>query len=233
MTTAEQFEQTWETFEREFPGDAFDRIVSVVVQPGVEFSDDSVVPYDRDKAKGLCASLRNHPGLVFEGHSTDYQTRALLKQMVEDGIAILKVGPALTYALRQALFALNDIENELLTGKGIALSGFRDVLEEAMMADPHYWEKYYKDDDNSSAAFKRKYSFSDRCRYYLPEQRVEASIETLLANINNAYIPVSVLEQYMPIQYTRLREGKLGMRSGAIIKDRVKDYIDDYLFAVM
>ena len=237
VTTAEQFEQTYETFEREFVvaglGEAFKRIVAVVVQPGVEFSDETVTPYDRAKAQQLCARLESHPGIVFEGHSTDYQTRTCLKQMVEDGIAILKVGPALTYALRQALFALNDVENELLGGTGVTLSRFRDVLEEAMLADPVYWEKYYRDDAYSSAAIKRKYSFSDRCRYYLPEEEVEAAIETLIKNIGEAGVPLSVLEQYMPIQYTHVREGKLGMDAEALLKDRVKDYLDDYLFAVM
>jgi D-tagatose-1,6-bisphosphate aldolase subunit GatZ/KbaZ len=237
VTTAGPFEQTWETFEREFAGlglaGAADRIIGVVVQPGVEFSDETVTPYDRDRAKELCACLKKHPGIVFEGHSTDYQTKACLKQMVEDGIAILKVGPALTYALRQALFALNDIENELLAGKGRALSGFRETLEEAMLSNPGYWEKYYHDDDVSSASIKRKYSFSDRCRYYLPEKEVAAATEILLANIDGIHVPLSLLEQYMPIQYTHIREGRLRMDARAIIKDRVKDYIDDYLFAVM
>ena len=147
VTTAEQFEQTMEAFEKEFKAkglvDAFSRIVGVVVQPGVEFSDEGVTPYNREKARELCAGLKKRPGLVFEGHSTDYQTRECLRLMVEDGIAILKVGPALTYALRQALFALNDIENELLSGKdaghsgkGIGISGIRDVLETAMFGKP-------------------------------------------------------------------------------------------------
>jgi len=244
VTTAAQFEQTMEAFEKEFAAqgitEAFDRIVGVVVQPGVEFSDEGITPYDREKAKDLCAGLKQHPGIVFEGHSTDYQTRESLRQMVEDGIAILKVGPALTYALRQALFALNDIENELLSGKdaghsgkGIGISGFRDVLEAAMLANPVYWEKYYHDDAHSSAAFKRKYSFSDRCRYYLPEKNVADAIDNLMKNIDGVYVPLSLLEQYLPMQYTHLREGKLSMDAAAIIKDRVKDYIDDYLYAVI
>ena len=237
VTTAAQFDQTMEAFEKEFAAkglmDALGRIVGVVVQPGVEFSDEGVTPYNREKARELCAGLKKRPGLVFEGHSTDYQTRECLRQMVEDGIAILKVGPALTYALRQALFALNDIETELLTGKDTARSRFRDVLEEAMLADPVYWEKYYHDDAHSSAAFKRKYSFSDRCRYYLPEKNVAAAIDTLIKNIDQTYVPLSLLEQYMPIQYTHLREGKLSMDAAALIKDRIKDYIDDYLYAVI
>ena len=236
VTTAERFETTCETFKEEFTfaglEDAFGRIVGVVVQPGVEFSDETVTPYNREAARKLCASLKKYPGLVFEGHSTDYQTRSCLRQMVEDGIAILKVGPALTYALRQALFALCDIEYELLKGKAKTLSRFRDVLEEAMLADPVYWEKYYHDDTASSAAIKRKYSYSDRCRYYLPVKEVVGSIERLLINIDSINVPLSVFEQYMPVQYTHVREGKLEMNAKAIIKDRVKDYIDDYLFAV-
>jgi len=152
--------------------------------------------------------------------------------MVEDGIAILKVGPAFTFALRQALFALQDIENEVLAGEGTVLSDFRNVLETAMLSDPTHWHKYYHGDTHS-IALKRKYSFSDRCRYYLPVKEVADAIERLLHNIDEANIPLSVLEQYMPIQYAHVREGTLLMRAEALIKDRVKDYIDDYLYAIM
>ena len=233
VTTPEQFEETYTTFQREFMarglGGAFERIIGVVVQPGVEFSDNTVTEYSRVAAKSLCARLKKYPGIVFEGHSTDYQTRAGLKQMVEDGIAILKVGPALTYALRQALFALGDVENELLAGKGTALSSFRAVLENAMLENPIYWQKYYQGD----AALKRKYSYSDRCRYYLPEKEVANAIDVLLKNLNAADIPLSVLGQYMPLQYTYIREKRLQMDARAILKSRVKDYIDDYLFAII
>jgi D-tagatose-1,6-bisphosphate aldolase subunit GatZ/KbaZ len=37
--------------------------------------------------------------------------------MVEDGIAILKVGPALTFGLREALFSLEMMEKELYFGR--------------------------------------------------------------------------------------------------------------------
>ena len=60
-----------------------------------------------------------------------------------------------------------------------------------------------------------------------------AALEVLLANIDGTHVPLSVLEQYMPIQYTHIREGRLKAEAAAILKDRVKDYIDDYLFAVM
>ena len=59
-------------------------------------------------------AIEREPGLVFEAHSTDYQTEAALRALVERHFAILKVGPGLTFALREALFALAAIEAELL-----------------------------------------------------------------------------------------------------------------------
>ena len=52
--------------------------------------------------------------MVFEAHSTDYQTDAALAALVADGWGVLKVGPGLTFALREALFALAAIEDELV-----------------------------------------------------------------------------------------------------------------------
>ena len=68
--------------------------MALVVQPGVEFADESVVEYSRPKARELVACLKEYPDLALEGHSTDYQPRSCLRELVEDGVAILKVGPA-------------------------------------------------------------------------------------------------------------------------------------------
>ncbi len=94
MTKPAEFRSTFEAFRKAFAAkgleEAFSRVVGVVVQPGVEFADDSVIEYDRAAAKELTDSLKDYGGVVFEGHSTDYQTKEKLKEMVEDGIAILK-----------------------------------------------------------------------------------------------------------------------------------------------
>ena len=71
----------------------WDRVIALVVQPGVEFSNESVAEYDPSQAEPLCQVLRDHPRLVFEAHSTDYQRLEALTQLVRDGFAILKVGP--------------------------------------------------------------------------------------------------------------------------------------------
>ncbi len=237
VTKPEQFEQTYETFRARFEQDglkeAFKRVVGVVVQPGVEFSDLTVTEYNRENASALCGVLKKYPGIVFEGHSTDYQTPKALKQMVEDGVAILKVGPALTYGLREALFALCDIERDVFEGKeGVILSDFKNTLESVMLANPVYWGKYYHGGENE-IAIKRKYSFSDRCRYYLPDKNVVESIKRLIENINSVDIPISVIEQYMPGQYKLIRENKLAKTAEALIKGRITDYINDYIYAVI
>ena len=217
-------------FEAEGLGDAFGRVVGVVVQPGVEFADDSLVEYDRQKARPLIDALRRYPGIVLEGHSTDYQTRVRLREMVEDGIAILKVGPALTFALREALFALADIESDVLCGSAAKLSDFKNVLEAAMLSNKGHWARYYNGSEMEKR-LKRKYSFSDRCRYYLPEQSVSQATSRLIENINTHRIPLSVVDQYMPIQYRRIRNGFLRMDARELIKDHIKDCLDDYLYA--
>ena len=92
---------------------AFRRVIALVVQPGVEFGLANVVAYRPEQARSLSAALADMPGLVFEAHSTDYQPPAALAALVRDGFAILKVGPALTFALREALYRLDQIATAL------------------------------------------------------------------------------------------------------------------------
>ena len=212
--------------------DAWGRVVALVVQPGVEFSDASVVEYNRQAARELTACLDRWPGLVFEGHSTDYQPAARLRELVEDGVAILKVGPALTFALREGLFALERIEQELRRLRPFPVSGFRAALEWAMCQDGTYWQDYY----HGLAAqqqYARAFSLSDRARYYLPHPRVEAALHTLLDNLNREGIPLALLSQYLPVQYQRVRAGRLSLRAEDLLMDRIGDRMDDYLDAVL
>ena len=59
---------------------AWNNVIAVVVQPGVEFGDESIHEYDRVAARDLSNALGKYPNLVFEGHSTDYQTREKLRR---------------------------------------------------------------------------------------------------------------------------------------------------------
>lgn len=236
VTRPEDCRATLEAFQEAFLQrgleKAWERVIALVVQPGVEFADESVVEYDRTAAHSLMACLKEWPALVFEGHSTDYQPKERLRELVEDGVAILKVGPALTFALREGLFALERIETELAGLRPFPRSGFRATLEWAMGEDDHYWGGYYQGRE-ADMRYARAFSFSDRARYYLPAPRVSAALSTLLSNLDREGIPMALLSQYLPVQYQRVRDGQLSPRAEDLLMDHVGDWIDDYLYATM
>ena len=235
VTKVEDFKNTVAAFKNAFQNaglgqDVWDRVIAVVVQPGVEEKDSGCTEYDREKAKDLMASIKEFPGLVFEGHSTDYQTKIKLRELVEDGVGILKVGPGLTFAMREAMFALENIEKELLFGTNTEPSKFAETLDAEMLKNDKNWKKHYQGTE-LELRLKRKYSFSDRCRYYMPVPEVEKAADRLLSNLRTTGIPLNLLSQFMPIQYTKVREGLLENDPVALIEDRITNTIDEYLYA--
>lgn len=208
--------------------DAWGRVVGLVVQPGVEFDHLRVIDYDRSKTGALRRVLDDRPNLVFEAHSTDYQTLANLQALVEDHWAVLKVGPALTFALREALFALAHIEKELVEESD--WSHLPEVVEDRMLAQPEYWHGYYEG-DSQSQRLARRYSYSDRLRYYWPDPEVRATQERLLANLTGLDIPLPLLSQYLPDQYSRVRCGELTAEPRSLVVDRVRDALRPYSHA--
>jgi D-tagatose-1,6-bisphosphate aldolase subunit GatZ/KbaZ len=206
---------------------AFQRICAIVVQPGIEFNDSRIWDYDRCMTSGLTAYMRTQPW-VLEGHSTDYQCRKALAEMAEDGIAIQKVGPALTFALREGLLALEHIEHHLLSDADKErLSHFTHTLDQAMQRNPRYWQHYYQGSEQEQA-FARLFSLSDRCRYYLGEQDVRWSVDRLLHNLSRQPLPLALISQYLPEQYHRIREGRLAPDPRELLLDRIIQTIEYY-----
>jgi D-tagatose-1,6-bisphosphate aldolase subunit GatZ/KbaZ len=151
--------------------------------------------------------------------------------MVRDHFAILKVGPWLTFAFREAVFALAAVEQEWLGNrKGIEISRVRESLEEAMLANPQYWKSYYRGDD-AALRLARKYSFSDRSRYYWPQPTVAVALERLLANLNAHPAPVSLLSQYLPNQSAALRARVVSNHPVELIYSKILEVIDQYAYA--
>lgn len=234
VTKVEDFKNTVAAFEKAFAKegldkDVWERVIGVVVQPGVEEKDSGCTEYDREKAKDLMAAIKDFSTLVFEGHSTDYQTKIKLRELVEDGVGILKVGPGLTFAMREAMFALENIEKELIYGTDTEPSKFAEVLDAEMLKNDKNWKKHYQGTE-LEIRLKRKYSFSDRCRYYMPTPAVEAAADRLLTNLRTLGIPLNLLSQFMPIQYTKVREGYLKNDPVELIEDRIINTIDEYLY---
>lgn len=188
--------------------EAWNRVIGVVVQPGVEFSDDRIFAFQPEKAEDLSKNILEYDRLVYEAHSTDYQTEGMLRKLVEGHFCILKVGPWLTYAYREALLSLEAIEVEIYGAGNPNLSKFSETLEKVMINEPKYWEPYYHGDEQQKA-FKRKYSFSDRVRYYWPVKEIEEAKNKLFSNLNKKEIPLSLLSQYMPVQFYQVCEGTI------------------------
>ncbi len=233
ITKPADFSDTVDTYKRIFAEyglqDAWSDIIAVVVQPGVEFGDGQVFLYNHEAASALCSELKKYPEIVFEGHSTDYQSTECLRNMVKDGVAILKVGPALTFGLREALFALNMIEQAMV--KASEQSYLIEVVEEEMLENPQNWKKHYHGSDKAKM-LARKYSFSDRSRYYMGSPKVVSAIEKMFNNLSGQEIPLNILHQYMPIQYNKVRDGFLKNDPKSLAKAGVISFLEDYEYAV-
>jgi D-tagatose-1,6-bisphosphate aldolase subunit GatZ/KbaZ len=211
---------------------AWDRVIATVVQPGVEHGQSVIHRYDRAKVHDLLSCRRDTPGLVFEAHATDYQSPRALREMVEDGFAVLKVGPSLTGAVREALFLLDHVEEALAPlHPAMERSRVPDAVERAMLADPVHWAAYYRGDETQRAFF-RKYALSDRCRYYWEAPGVKTAVSRLVGNLKDVQIPAGLLSQYFPRQFIHLIGGTLSPDPEAIIGAQVDEVLDRYDAAI-
>ncbi len=222
-------QQHRDAFERVGASSVWSQVMALVVQPGVEFDHLRVIDYRPEATRDLRKVLDDEPALVFEAHSTDYQTGEALTSLVADGWGVLKVGPGLTFALREALFALAAIERELLPAE--QCSRLPSVVDARMVARPDQWQQYYTGSQEEQA-IARRYSYSDRMRYYWPEPEIEAAVDVLLANLTRVTIPDPLLSAHLPEQYARVRAGTLAPAPRELVIDRVRDVLRTYAAAV-
>ncbi len=235
VTLVEDARRTLESFRLAFLrlglDDAWERVVGLVVQPGAEFGDSSVFEYDRRKAELLSKCLAGFPKIVYEAHSTDYQPSQALREMVEDHFAILKVGPWLTFAFREAVFALGEVEREWLGRRpGVCVSNVPEALERAMLNHAEHWRAYYHGEE-SEVSFARRYSYSDRCRYYWPDPSVQKELEVLTGNLSASPAPLTLLSQYCPEEYDAIRDGRIQSNPISLIHHRIRKVVRIYAAA--
>jgi D-tagatose 6-phosphate 4-epimerase len=208
--------------------DAFTRVVGAVVQPGVEFGNANVIAYAPEKAAALSATLSDMPGMVFEAHSTDYQTRDMLRQLVMDGFAILKVGPGLTFALREAYYGLDQIAEFLFPDK--RKETLIATIERVLTADPKNWDKYYHGSDDDKH-IQRHFSYSDRIRYYWPQPEIDAAVKALFSLLDGVQIPETLINQYLTGAYVGVRDGKVKPDARSLALAAVDRVLEDYFEA--
>jgi D-tagatose-1,6-bisphosphate aldolase subunit GatZ/KbaZ len=220
---ARTIELTRHAFEAAGLAPAWKRVIALVVQPGVEFGQSTIHDYDRNKAQSLSRFIETVPNLIFEAHSTDYQRREALKEMVEDHFAILKVGPALTFAFRQAVYNLAEMEELLCKNP----SNLRGEMEAAMLADPRHWNSHYAGDENQ-LKIARHHGFSDRIRYYWNTPRAKEAFNRLMANLGEDPLPLTLISYYFPDEWDEVRSGALPATARSLLLRKITRVLDEY-----
>ena len=187
---------------------AWDRVVSVVTQPGVDFGHTSVYPFLPVKAAPLREAIIDEVGLTYEAHSTDYQSTNALSDLVKNHFFFLKVGPELTFSFREAIWALAQIEEEIINDPK---SLIRETFEQQMTKDPGYWVNYYNGSDKELRIL-RTYSYSDRIRYYWTDPEISKSLNLLIANLEQVNLPESIVSQaFMGLDFGEVPETPLAL----------------------
>ena len=229
VTTAENAVRTAAIHKQAFAARglsaAWPRVIGLVVQPGVEFDHASVHPYEPQQAEELSAAVADLPGMVYEAHSTDYQPAEACQALVRDHFAILKVGPQLTFALREAMFGLSAIEEELLGGD--SCSHLPAVCDQAMLEDPAHWIRHYPE-QGPRAAWYRRNSYSDRIRYYWNHPAVSSAVSRLFENLSRIDIPLSLLSRRLPAQHKAVRKGELSPRPRELVIHNIMQVTSAY-----
>ncbi|MCC6596755.1 MAG: D-tagatose-bisphosphate aldolase, class II, non-catalytic subunit [Rhodanobacteraceae bacterium] len=214
-----------EVFARAGLDGAWQRVIALVVQPGVDFDHSSVQHYAPAAARALSQWLEAQPRIVFEAHSTDYQRERALHELVRDHFAILKVGPAATFALREALFALAAIEAEWLPSA--QCSQLPEVLDRRMCEEPRHWRRHYQG-DAPQLRLLRRYALSDRCRYYWGDAQVRAAVERLVANLRATPPPLTLLSQFLPDAHRAVVDGGLDAEPLALVRHHIAGCLAPY-----
>lgn len=201
-------------------GDMADLIGGLVVQPGVEFSPTTVHALPMDRDPHLRDALSGHPRVCLEAHSTDYQDPAVYPRLAELGFAFQKVGPALTFAYREALYALD----QLRPSKG----ALQATMEAVMLADPTQWQGHYSGDEDALLA-QRHFGLADRIRYYWPQSKAQAAVQGLLAELDQL-IPDAPLLTVFDQSVLDRAEGLRGAQAQRLIHAQIECALAPYFF---
>ncbi len=137
--------------------------------------------------------------------------------------AILKVGPAATFALREAIYAL-DLAARELPGWTPAMA-VRDAMEAAMLRDPAHWQSHYGGDE-ARRAYLRHFGYSDRLRYYWTDPAVEAATAALFGAMDT--LPLPLVGQYFPQHLATVAEGTLAATPEALCAASVQHALAPY-----
>lgn len=216
-------------FEAEGLADAWIRVVGLVVQPGLEFAPTHIDHFDTAAPDHLSAALSGTPNMAFEAHSTDYQHDCVYPDLARRHFAVLKVGPALTFAYRQALYALDALSAWVDPARsGHDLAG---AMEAVMIAKPGHWQKHYAG-SAEELRLQRHFGYADRIRYYWPDPAAQTAVAAVFTALETS-VPAPLIRQYFAapvIARAQVLEAAAGGWARALVWAQVQDMLAPYLF---
>lgn len=227
VTSVDRLQATIDThraaWEARGLGSAWERIVSVVTQPGVDFGHTQVYPFVLEKARPLSEAIIGFDGLTFEAHSTDYQSTEALAHLVAQHFFFLKVGPELTFRFREAIWALADIAARLPRYAG---PDIRTLLARRMAEAPGHWEAYYTGTEQDVEILKT-FSYSDRIRYYWADPEVAEALDGMWNAFSNIHMPETLVSQ----SFMGLEFGEISTRPEELVEAHILRCVDRYCTA--
>ena len=219
-----------QAFEAAGIGDAWSQVAGLVVQPGVEFAPTEVFHLPMQSDLGFLSMLQNWPGISLEAHSTDYQFPKVYPRLAELGFAFQKVGPALTFAWREAVYGLDMLRT---LGGWASQRSVASVMEDLMSEHPEYWRAHYVGTDEELTQMLHT-SYADRIRYYWSFEEAKKSVDRLLNDLTTRTLNRPFLEQMFVgdvLDRAEILVGRDGLSQGsALIAANVEASFDRYLF---
>jgi len=203
-----------------------DQIGGLVVQPGVEFSPMEVHHLPLARKPHLLDALKDWPGLCLEAHSTDYQHAAAYPRLAELGFAFQKVGPALTFAWREALYALDTLRAQNGWASGPSLA---DTMEQVMLANPAHWQAHIHG-QTADPRSERHFGLADRIRYYWPDPKARESVQRLMTDLADKRLPDPMLHAHFRKDEIATARAKTYPLPRALALARVQTALRPYFF---
>jgi D-tagatose-1,6-bisphosphate aldolase subunit GatZ/KbaZ len=100
-------------------------------------------------------------------------------------------------------------------------------MEQVMLKDRRNWEHHYAGDE-ATQRLLRRYSYSDRVRYYWHDPDAKGAVDTLIFNLRQTRIPESLLSTFLPDQYRAVRAGTLEPDAEELVKHRIRQVLQTY-----
>lgn len=104
------------------------------------------------------------------------------------------------------------------------------VIEDVMLEKPENWDKYYHGSP-AEQHLQRHYSYSDRSRYYWPQERIAEAVSKLLDLFKDTHIPETMISQHLGGLYSGVRSGKIQPTAHGLIVGSIETVLEDYFEA--